>query len=104
MYGADDFALGTKEALPKHHLVNEDGRFISGTDFLEGKKVRGANDEIIENLGDKVFASERIKHTYPHCWRCKTALIYYARDSWYILREHHRQRLPISTRKQYRQK
>ena len=84
MYGADDFALGTKENLPKHHLVNEDGRFIAGTDFLEGKKVRGTNDEIIENLGDKIFAKERVKHVYPHCWRCKTALIYYARDSWYI--------------------
>lgn len=84
MYGADDFALGTKVGLPKHHLVNEDGRFISGTDFLEGKKVRDANEEIIKNLGDKIFAKKKIKHTYPHCWRCKTALIYYARDSWYI--------------------
>jgi isoleucyl-tRNA synthetase len=86
MYGADDFALGAKEDLPKHHLVNEDGRFIQGTDFLEGKKVRGANEEIIKDLEERniLFAKERVKHTYPHCWRCKTALIYYARDSWYI--------------------
>ncbi|MFQ5661747.1 MAG: class I tRNA ligase family protein, partial [Candidatus Paceibacteria bacterium] len=84
MYGVDDFALGTKENLPKFHLVNEVGRFIKGTNFLEDKKVRGANEEIIEDLDDKVFAKERIKHTYPHCWRCKTALIYFARDSWYI--------------------
>ena len=84
MYGADDFILGTEKDLPKHHIVNEDGRFIQGTGFLEGKKVRGANDEIIENLGDKVFGNVRVKHTYPHCWRCNTALLYYARDSWYI--------------------
>lgn len=86
MYGADDFALGTKEDLPKHHLVNENGRFILGTGFLEGKKVRGANDEIIKNLEERefLFAKNKIKHTYPHCWRCNTALIYYARDSWYI--------------------
>ena len=86
MYGADDFILGTEKDLPKHHLVNEDGRFIEGTDFLEGKKVRGANDEIIKDLEEKglLFAKDRIKHTYPHCWRCNTALIYYARDSWYI--------------------
>jgi isoleucyl-tRNA synthetase len=86
MYGADDFVLGTEKDLPKHHIVNEDGRFIEGTDFLEGKKVRGANDEIIEDLEKKeiLFAKERIKHTYPHCWRCNTALLYYARDSWYI--------------------
>ncbi|MBT3730056.1 class I tRNA ligase family protein [bacterium] len=84
MYGADDFVLGTEKDLPKHHIVNESGRFVEGTGFLEGKKVRGANDEIIKDLGDKVFKSERIKHTYPHCWRCNTALLYYARDSWYI--------------------
>lgn len=84
MYGADDFAFGTEKDLPKHHIVNEGGRFIEGTDFLEDKKVRGANEEIIKNLNDKIFKKERIKHTYPHCWRCNTALIYYARDSWYI--------------------
>ena len=86
MYGADDFVLGTEKDLPKHHLVNEEGRFIEGTDFLEGKKVRASNDEVIEDLEKKkvIFSKERIKHTYPHCWRCNTALLYYARDSWYI--------------------
>ncbi len=86
MYGADDFELGTKHDLPKHHLVNDSGEFISETDFLTGKKVREVDSEIIEDLEKRnlLYSKEKIKHTYPHCWRCKTALIYFARDSWYI--------------------
>jgi len=84
MYGADDFELGTKHNLPKFHLVNEEGKFIFAvTDFAD-TFVKGADKNIVAVLGDKVFRTEEITHSYPFCWRCKAPLIYYARDSWYI--------------------
>jgi len=94
MYGADDFDLGNQVGLPKHHLVNLEGKFISGTGFLEGRFVKEKDEagkptldvDIIKYLQEKnlFFHKELYEHSYPHCWRCKTALIYYARDSWYI--------------------
>ncbi len=94
MYGADDFDLGNQVGLPKHHLVNLEGNFISGTEFLEGRFVKEKDEagkptldvDIIKYLQEKnlFFAKELYEHSYPHCWRCKTPLIYYARDSWYI--------------------
>lgn len=88
MYGQDDFELGTKIGLPKYHLVGLDGKFVSGTGFLEGKFVRDEETavEVIKDLAHRglLFKKEKYEHSYPHCWRCKTALIYYARDSWYI--------------------
>jgi isoleucyl-tRNA synthetase len=94
MYGQDDFVLGTEVGLPKHHLVNLEGRFIKGTGFLEGRFVKEKDEngkptldvDIIKYLTDKnlFFNKENYQHSYPHCWRCHTALIYYARDSWYI--------------------
>ncbi|MEK7646239.1 MAG: class I tRNA ligase family protein [Patescibacteria group bacterium] len=91
MYGQDDFELGTKVGLPKYHLVNDDGTFKSEAGFLAGKFVKSEEVavEIIKNLalrpeGSLLFHKEKHEHTYPHCWRCKTPLIYFARDSWYI--------------------
>ncbi len=93
MYGQDDFELGTKLGLPKIHLVSPDGKFVKGTSFLEGRFVREEIDgkptlavDLIKELQAKnlFFSKENYLHSYPHCWRCHTALIYYARDSWYI--------------------
>ncbi len=86
MYGADDFELGTKHGLPKYHLVGEDGKFLPAAGPLAGKFVKSADADVIEALQGHgaLFKKEIIKHTYPFCWRCKTPLIYYARDSWYI--------------------
>ncbi len=88
MYGQDDFVLGNEIGLPKHHLVGLDGKFLSGTGFLEGRFVRDEEVavDIIKDLAGRglLFKKEKYEHSYPHCWRCKTALIYYARDSWYI--------------------
>ena len=88
MYGQDDFALGTDIGLPKYHLVGLDGKFFNNTGFLSGKFVRDEETavEIIKDLAHRGFLlkKEKYEHSYPHCWRCKTALIYYARDSWYI--------------------
>ncbi|MBK5215366.1 MAG: class I tRNA ligase family protein [Candidatus Pacebacteria bacterium] len=88
MYGQDDFVLGNELGLPKHHLVGLDGKFLPGTGFLEGRFVRDEEVavDIIKDLAHRgfLFRKEKFEHSYPHCWRCKTALIYYARDSWYI--------------------
>lgn len=88
MYGQDDFLLGNKVGLPKHHVVTEDGHFIDTLDFLSGKFVKDEETavSIIKDLAYRnlLFKKEKHEHTYPHCWRCKTPLIYYARDSWYI--------------------
>lgn len=94
MYGADDFELGQKVGLPKVHLVNAEGKFIAGTGLLEGRFVReeDANGkptlavDIVDDLTarDLFFSKENYQHTYPFCWRCKTPLVYYARDSWFI--------------------
>jgi isoleucyl-tRNA synthetase len=88
MYGADDFALATSAGLPKVHSLNEEGKFIAGIDFLEGRFVKDEEVaiDIIKDLAHRglLFRKEKYEHSYPHCWRCKTPLIYYARDSWYI--------------------
>ena len=88
MYGQDDFELGQKVGLPKVHLVAPDGTFILGTDFLEGRSVIDAdtNVEVLKDLQARglLFSKETYTHSYPHCWRSKNRLIYYARDSWYI--------------------
>ncbi|MFA6355070.1 MAG: class I tRNA ligase family protein [Candidatus Paceibacterota bacterium] len=88
MYGVDDFNLGNDIGLPKHHMVGLDGKFLKGTEFLEGRFVRDEEVavDIIKDLAHRglLFKKEKYEHSYPHCWRCKTALIYYARDSWYI--------------------
>lgn len=88
MYGADDFELGTKVGLPKHHLVKDDGTFKEETGFLAGKFVKDENTavDIIKDLAGRglLFSKEKYQHSYPHCWRCHTPLIYFARDSWYI--------------------
>ncbi len=88
MYGQDDFELGNKVGLPKHHLVNEDGNFKPETGFLAGKSVVEESTvvEILKDLQNRglLFDKESHTHSYPFCWRCKTRLIYYARDSWYI--------------------
>lgn len=94
MYGQEDFELGTKVGLPKVHLVAPDGTFVPGTGFLEGRFVKEMDEngkptlavDVIDDLKKRnlFFSQENHLHSYPFCWRCKTPLIYYARDSWYI--------------------
>lgn len=88
MYGQDDFELGNKIGLPKHHLVKLDGTFIEGTGIFAGRHVTDEDVavDVIKDLAARglLFGKEKYEHSYPHCWRCKTKLIYYAKDSWYI--------------------
>ncbi len=86
MYGEDDFKLGKKYDLPMKHVVNEKGEFVGEVEPWAGKFVKSVDKEIIEALQENgnLFKSERIKHTYPFCWRCGTPLLYYAMISWYL--------------------
>ena len=97
MYGQDDFVLGTEMGLPKFHTVDDSGHFVKGTGFLEGRFVKDEETtvEIIKDLAHRnlLFKKEKYEHSYPHCWRCKTPLIYYARDSWYIKMSELREKL-----------
>ncbi|CAG0889957.1 unnamed protein product [Darwinula stevensoni] len=98
MYGADDFDLATAHDLPKFHVVGEDGKYIDGCDTetlkLSGRYVKESDDagkptfaiDIINDLTARelLFKKENYVHSYPHCWRCNTPLLYYARGSWYF--------------------
>lgn len=83
-FGEDDYNTGVKYGLPVLQPVNDEGKF---TDTLwKGKFVMDADPEIIRWLREngKLYKKERIAHNYPHCWRCHTPLLYYAKPSWYI--------------------
>ncbi|MFH1253575.1 MAG: isoleucine--tRNA ligase [Candidatus Uhrbacteria bacterium] len=86
MYGVEDFELGQKIGLPKIHLVGLDGKMTDDCGSFAGLFVKDADPKVIEDLTARglLLAQERIKHTYPFCWRCKSPLVYYAKDSWYI--------------------
>lgn len=103
MYGQEDFELGHKVGLPKVHLVAPNGTFLPGTGFLENRFVRdeALTVDIVKDLARRglLFSKEKYSHTYPFCWRCKTPLIYYARDSWYFRMQDLRQTLVAENEK-----
>lgn len=83
-FGEDDYNTGKKYNLPVLQPVDDEGRF---TDTIwKGKFVMDADPEIIQWLRQegKLYKKERMLHNYPHCWRCDTPLLYYAKPSWYI--------------------
>ncbi|MFA6391635.1 MAG: isoleucine--tRNA ligase [Patescibacteria group bacterium] len=86
MYGVDDFELGKEYNLPKHHLIDLEGKFTEEAGSFAGLFVKTADPRIVSDLKDRglMYWAETIKHTYPFCWRCNTPLLYYAKDSWFI--------------------
>lgn len=86
MYGEDDYALGRANNLPMKHTVNEQGNFTDSVVDFARKPARESNLAIIDYLKDNnnLFRIENYEHSYPHCWRCKTPLLYYAKSSWFI--------------------
>ena len=83
-FGEDDYNTGMKYNAPVLNPVNDEGKF-TGTPWKDSF-VMDADHDIIHWLADnnKMFRKQRVLHNYPHCWRCKTPLIYYAKPSWYI--------------------
>ncbi len=85
-FGEDDYKMGQKHGLPLLNPVNEKGRFDSNVPPYQDLFVKDADPVIIEDLkkSGKLFDAKDHVHSYPHCWRCDTPLLYYARQSWYI--------------------
>nr|WP_244971086.1 isoleucine--tRNA ligase [Tissierella pigra] len=83
-FGEDDYNIGMKYGLSVIQPVSEDGKFTETP--WEGKFVMDADPDIILWLREnwKLYKKEKVAHNYPHCWRCKTPLLYYAKPSWYI--------------------
>ena len=95
-HGQEDFAVGQRYQLPVVNPVGDDGRFVPGTRLVAGLKVEEANPILIEALakGGRLLHEEAFRHSYPHCWRHKTPVIFRATPQWFIsmerarLREH----------------
>ena len=85
-FGEEDFNVARTENLPLVQLVNPDGRFDRHVDLVGGLFFTEANPIIVENLRtrDLLFKTEMYEHSYPFCWRCETALMYYARKAWFV--------------------
>ena len=85
-FGEDDARVGREHDLPFVQLVNEEGYFTEEVTKWQNIFVKDADPLIIEDLrsSGKLYKAEPFEHNYPHCWRCDTALIYYARNTWFI--------------------
>ncbi|MCX6137187.1 MAG: isoleucine--tRNA ligase [Ignavibacteriales bacterium] len=85
-YGEDDYQVGRKYNLPTIHPVNKSGEFDGSVTAFKGKFVKDADVDIIQDLKHRniLYRKEAYQHSYPHCWRCSSPLLYYARESWYI--------------------
>ena len=84
-FGEDDAAVGRKYDLPFVQLVDGKGEMTKETPYA-GVFVKKADPMVLKDLDEKglLFDAPKFEHEYPHCWRCDTPLIYYARESWFI--------------------
>ena len=84
-FGEDDAQVGRRYGLPLVQFVNEKGEMTDDTPY-GGVFVKKADPMILKDLDaeGKLFDAPKFEHDYPHCWRCDTPLIYYARESWFI--------------------
>jgi isoleucyl-tRNA synthetase len=85
-FGEDDFRLGEQYGIKLQNPVRPDGSFDDRVTDFAGRFVKDADPDIIEALraSGRLYRSEVYEHAYPHCWRCDTPLLYYAKASWYI--------------------
>ena len=86
LYGVDDLRLCQEKGIPFKHTVGLDGKFLPYVEKFAGLHVKDADPVITDDLKKRglLYKADTILHTYPFCWRCSTALIYYALDAWYI--------------------
>ena len=85
-YGEDDSFVAKQNGITFINLVDKEGKFVEEVTPWAGKNVRKCNESIVEYLknANKLFKSERHMHSYPHCWRCDTPLLYYPKESWFV--------------------
>ena len=85
-FGADDYAAGQRHGLAFAQPVDGRGRFPEGMPVVGGRFVKDADADIVHELErrDVLWKAGKFLHAYPHCWRCQTPLLYYARTSWFV--------------------
>ena len=85
-HGLDDYVVGARYNLPVDNPVGSNGCFLEGTELFAGEHVFQANEHVIEVLKTKgaLLHEERLNHSYPHCWRHKTPIIFRATPQWFI--------------------
>ena len=85
-HGLDDYIVGQRYGLPVDNPVGGDGRFVAGTELFAGEHVFTANEKVIEVLKVRgaLLQEARLSHSYPHCWRHKTPIIFRATPQWFI--------------------
>ncbi len=85
-FGDEDFRLGEREGLTVVNPVALDGTYDARIGPYAGRKVKDCDPDLVEDLRARgiLLREEAYEHSYPHCWRCGTPLIYYAKPSWYI--------------------
>jgi isoleucyl-tRNA synthetase len=90
-HGQEDYVIGSRYGLPVDNPVDGDGRFLPTTEFFAGENVFKANEHVIEILKaqGKLLHERRIRHSYPHCWRHKTPIIFRATPQWFISMDKH---------------
>jgi isoleucyl-tRNA synthetase len=94
-HGEDDYETGLKYGLDIYAPVDDRGKFTKHVPEFEGQFVFKANEGIIELLKEKnaLLGAEKIRHSYPHCWRCKKPVIFRATAQWFISMETHNLRV-----------
>ncbi len=97
-FGEDDFRLGEQVGLTVVNPVRLDGTFDERIGRYAGRFVKDADRDLVADLRERgvLLRAEDYEHAYPHCWRCSTPLIYYAKPSWYIATSRIRDRLLAS--------
>jgi isoleucyl-tRNA synthetase len=85
-HGQEDYVVATSYGLPVVNPVGPDGRFVAGTPLVEGLRVEKANAVIVQQLerSGALLRQAPLRHSYPHCWRHKTPLIFRATPQWFI--------------------
>ena len=85
-YGEDDSLVAKQNGITFVNLVDKTGKFVPEVEPWAGRFVRDCNEDICKWLADenKLFSKEKHMHSYPHCWRCDTPLLYYPKESWFV--------------------
>jgi isoleucyl-tRNA synthetase len=97
-FGEDDFRLGEQYGLNVVNPVRPDGTFDERIGPYAGRWVKDADADLVEDLrsSGRLLRAEVYEHSYPHCWRCGTPLLYYAKPSWYVATSQIKDRLLAS--------
>ena len=94
-HGQEDYEEAVKIGIPVYSPVDKEGVYTEEAGVFEGDYVFDAEEEVLQRLEKKdlLFHNETFKHEYPHCWRCKTKLVYRAEDQWFIDNERVKERI-----------